>query len=64
MTGSRASHWSGGADRLDFFDAKGTAELLARAFRARWRRSVAEWPWFVPGRYGAPRAGRRIARSG
>jgi phenylalanyl-tRNA synthetase beta chain len=50
MTGSRADHWSGGGDRLDFFDAKGAAELLVHAFGATVDTEVIELPWLVPGR--------------
>lgn len=50
MTGSRGDHWSAGADPLNFFDAKGTAELLAGAFGVAFDTDVVELPWFVRGR--------------
>jgi phenylalanyl-tRNA synthetase beta chain len=51
LTGARGSHWSGDAGRLDFFDAKGTAELLASAFGATLTAEMADdVPGFVRGR--------------
>jgi phenylalanyl-tRNA synthetase beta chain len=54
LTGSRGNHWSGGIGALDFFDAKGVAELLAQAAgvepdRLRWTSDDAP-TWFVRGR--------------
>jgi phenylalanyl-tRNA synthetase beta chain len=54
MTGNRLEHWSGGVDSLDFFDAKGIAELLAQSFgfRPEEIRTVPadDLSWFVRGR--------------
>jgi phenylalanyl-tRNA synthetase beta chain len=50
MTGPRAEHWSRAAERMDFFDAKGIAELIARAFGAEIEADAIELPWFVRGR--------------
>ena len=50
MTGSRADHWSAPGDPVDFFDAKGIAEMLARAFGAPIEAQAVDLPWFVQGR--------------
>jgi phenylalanyl-tRNA synthetase beta chain len=50
MTGARADHWSGPAEPIDFFDAKGVAETLARALGGAVRAEEAEIPWCVRGR--------------
>ena len=34
MTGRASEHWSGNGDAVDFFDAKGIAELVGRGVRA------------------------------
>jgi phenylalanyl-tRNA synthetase beta chain len=49
MTGSRGQHWSGAPAAVDFFDAKGTAELLATAFGAIVDAEADELPYFVRG---------------
>ena len=51
MTGPRFEHWSGSGEPVDFFDAKGVAELVAEAFRAAMvARPADDLPWFVAGR--------------
>ena len=51
VDGIEASSIAGAsADRVDFFDAKGTAELVARAFGVAADTEVIERPWFVRGR--------------
>ena len=51
MTGNRADHWSGNTGGVDFFDAKGIAELLAEAFGVSIVvRATEARPWFVRGR--------------
>jgi phenylalanyl-tRNA synthetase beta chain len=52
LTGRRGEHWTAGTDSssVDFFDAKGIAELLASAFGMSIEAHAAELPWFVPGR--------------
>jgi phenylalanyl-tRNA synthetase beta chain len=53
LTGRRSGHWSGdmGATDLDFFDAKGIAELVAQAGRvAIAARRADDLPWFVDSR--------------
>jgi phenylalanyl-tRNA synthetase beta chain len=50
MTGARADHWSTPGDPVDFFDAKGIAEILAGAFGAELEARAVDLPWFVPGR--------------
>ena len=55
MTGTRGDHWSAKDNdvRLDFFDAKGVAELLARAFGTTIDTKATDLPWFVAGRTAA-----------
>jgi phenylalanyl-tRNA synthetase beta chain len=54
LTGSRLEHWSGSGAPVDFFDAKGIAELLVQAFGFTVEEMTSEpaddLPWFVPGR--------------
>ncbi|HEX5070169.1 MAG TPA: phenylalanine--tRNA ligase subunit beta, partial [Vicinamibacterales bacterium] len=51
MTGKRTSHWGGDDGPVDFFDAKGIAELLADAFGVSIvARPTEAHPWFVRGR--------------
>ena len=51
LTGARADHWSGGAGDVDFFDAKGVAELIGQALGLRLVANATESrPWFVRGR--------------
>jgi len=51
MTGSRHDHWSERPVPLDFFDAKGVAELVAAGFGIALDASPADdRPWFVRGR--------------
>jgi len=54
LTGSRFEHWSGSAESVDFFDAKGIAELLLQPFGVDIDCvTVAPadgTPWFVRGR--------------
>jgi phenylalanyl-tRNA synthetase beta chain len=51
LTGGRDSHWSGHAGGVDFFDAKGIAELIGEAFGVTLSAEAStESPWFVPGR--------------
>jgi len=50
-TGPRHSHWSHKEEGVDFFDAKGVAELVAGTFGVTLRAERADHlPWFVPGR--------------
>jgi phenylalanyl-tRNA synthetase beta chain len=54
LTGPRTDHWSGGDGQMDFFDAKGVAELIGDAFSVGFDVSpVSETPWFAPGRTAA-----------
>jgi phenylalanyl-tRNA synthetase beta chain len=54
LTGSRFEHWSGSAESVDFFDAKGIAELLLQPFGVNVDRVTMTpadgTPWFVRGR--------------
>ena len=54
MTGNRIEHWSGNADNVDVFDAKGIAELLGETLGFRRDQFLAvpdgQLPWFVKGR--------------
>jgi phenylalanyl-tRNA synthetase beta chain len=51
LTGPRAEHWSGESEPVDFFDAKGIAELVATALGAGIAAEPAgDLPWFVRGR--------------
>lgn len=51
MTGARGSHWSDQAASVDFFDAKGVAELIGGAFGLEIQASpTLSCPWFLPGR--------------
>ncbi|MCC7008599.1 MAG: phenylalanine--tRNA ligase subunit beta [Acidobacteria bacterium] len=54
LTGPREAHWSGGASALDFYDAKGVAELLVQAAGVQAADVTAvpadDVPWFVRGR--------------
>ncbi len=50
LTGARGDHWSAADGSIDFFDAKGVAELLARAFGAAVDAHPVDLPWFVRGR--------------
>jgi phenylalanyl-tRNA synthetase beta chain len=51
MTGPRSDHWSGAAGDVDFFDARGIAELLGEAFGVPiGARATGDRPWFVRGR--------------
>jgi phenylalanyl-tRNA synthetase beta chain len=50
LTGARVDHWSAEGDHVDFYDAKGVAEILAAAFGASITADAADLPWFVPGR--------------
>src|SRR5262245_6707272 len=54
MTGSRFEHWSGNADSVDVFDAKGIAELLGETLGFHRDQLLAvpngPLPWFVKGR--------------
>ena len=45
MAGARSEHWSAAHGAVDFFDAKGTAELLATAFETAIEAEAAEVPW-------------------
>ena len=50
-TGPRWGHWSGQGGAVDFFDAKGAAELVGQAFGVVLTAAPArDLPWFVPGR--------------
>jgi phenylalanyl-tRNA synthetase beta chain len=51
MTGARVDHWAAEAEAVDFFDAKGVAELLAAAARTSLSAEAADdLPWLVRGR--------------
>jgi phenylalanyl-tRNA synthetase beta chain len=51
LTGARGGHWSGNGGAVDFFDAKGVAEMVARAFVFEITFTQADdLPWFVRGR--------------
>jgi phenylalanyl-tRNA synthetase beta chain len=51
MTGSRQDHWSERHAPLDFFDARGIAELVAAGFGIALEASPTDdLPWFVRGR--------------
>jgi phenylalanyl-tRNA synthetase beta chain len=51
MTGPRSDHWNGAAGDVDFFDARGIAELLGEAFGVPiGARATGDRPWFVRGR--------------
>jgi phenylalanyl-tRNA synthetase beta chain len=52
QAGARGDHWSEPGEPVDFFDAKGVAELIGAAFGLTLaaRVSPAAPPWFVPGR--------------
>jgi phenylalanyl-tRNA synthetase beta chain len=58
MSGVRGDHWSAQTERLDFFDAKGVAELIVGAFSASLDVQVTTRPWFVAGRTAVLRAAR------
>jgi phenylalanyl-tRNA synthetase beta chain len=61
LTGRRLEHWAAANEPLDFFDAKGVAELLIRAFGADAEDIRAEaaddLPWYVRGRSARLRIG-------
>jgi phenylalanyl-tRNA synthetase beta chain len=55
LAGARGEHWSGNGGPIDFFDARGVAELVATALGVRIDLEVAampadESPWLAPGR--------------
>jgi len=51
MTGRRSAYWGEADGPVDFFDAKGVAELLAEAFGTSIvARATETHPWFVRGR--------------
>jgi phenylalanyl-tRNA synthetase beta chain len=50
MTGSRAAHWSGTEEPVDFFDVRGVAEMLAAALGTDVQCEPVELPWFLRGR--------------
>jgi phenylalanyl-tRNA synthetase beta chain len=50
-TGARFDHWSGRGGAVDFFDAKGAADLVGQACNVALTAVPAlDLPWFVPGR--------------
>jgi phenylalanyl-tRNA synthetase beta chain len=51
LTGPRLEHWGVPAIDVDFFDAKGVAELMSAAFGVAVTAELAsDLPWFTPGR--------------
>jgi phenylalanyl-tRNA synthetase beta chain len=51
LTGPRLEHWGAPAAEVDFFDAKGIAELAGAAFGiAVSAEAASDLPWFTPGR--------------
>jgi phenylalanyl-tRNA synthetase beta chain len=51
MAGTRSDHWDGAPGDVDFFDAKGIAELIGEAFGVPiGARATDDRPWFVRGR--------------
>jgi phenylalanyl-tRNA synthetase beta chain len=59
-------HWSGGARRVDFFDAKGIVELVCEALSVTPRFEVAREPFMAPGQTASVVAadGRRLGLFG
>ncbi|HSL21230.1 MAG TPA: phenylalanine--tRNA ligase subunit beta [Vicinamibacterales bacterium] len=54
-----AEHWSAPPREVDFFDARGVAETLCRAFNLEPRYEPTTEPWLVPGRAARIIAGDR-----
>jgi phenylalanyl-tRNA synthetase beta chain len=51
LTGPRTDHWSGGQSPLDFYDASGTAQLIAEAIgESIVTEPIHDLSWAVPGR--------------